>query len=157
MIKTIGKIFGFAVIGMFGWLVIASVAFIASEESPAVAVDNSMRDGKFEFDVNNLKCGVYSYGVFEEKPLDQFCLLNVTITNIGEAAQDINNDQFLYDINNKRYSTSNDVFDIVYEELNPGQSVTGNFIFDVPLNFKVSHVILHEGYFSDGIKVNLNN
>lgn len=155
--KTLGKIFGFVVIGMFGWLVIASVVFVASEDNAAVASSASNKDGKFEFIVNGLECGVYSYGIFEEKPLDQFCLLNVTITNIGNESQDINNQQYLYDINGKRYSTSDDVFDVVYEQLNPDQTVTGNFIFDVPLTFSPNYALLHEGYFSDGIKIKLNN
>ncbi|MEK7536054.1 MAG: DUF4352 domain-containing protein, partial [Patescibacteria group bacterium] len=62
-----------------------------SDNKPQMAkIGGAARDGKFEFVVSSVQCGVASVGdnpYLTKTAQGQFCLLNVTVKNIGNEKQ----------------------------------------------------------------------
>jgi hypothetical protein len=131
----------------------------------AVSINRPARDGKFEFTVTNLKCGQTRVGgdVINETAQGEFCMIDVTVKNIGERAQTFTGG------NQKAYSADGDEFSdatgaglhvnqdsrTFREEINPGNVVKGTLVFDVPKGTKLAAVELHDSMFSGGVRVNL--
>lgn len=131
------------------------------------SVGQAVRDGKFEFKVNSLKCGETSVGgeYLNEKAQGQFCRLNLSIENIGNEPQSLlSSDQKLIDNKEREfraddtatiYAASDTGANTWYEQINPGNSVKGDILFDVPKGVKITTVELHDSSFSNGVKVSL--
>jgi hypothetical protein len=123
------------------------------------------KDGKFEFTVTGLKCGLASVGPadFGQKAQGEFCLVSVNVKNVGSTAE------LFTDLSQKAYDASGTEFAVdsgagVYansetstflEQINPGNTVKGKLVFDVPKGTKLTSVLLHESMFSAGVKVPL--
>lgn len=96
----------------------------------------------------------------------QFCSMNLTVKNIGSVAQSFDaSSQYVYDNTGKQYSDSSDATITanttssqfpVYESVNPGVTVSGIVVFDVPKGVTPVYAMLHDSGASNGIKVNLN-
>lgn len=124
------------------------------------------RDGKFEFTVVSMECGKASVGTNEyltQKAQGQFCLVNVTVKNIGSEAQTFDSSsQFVYDAANSKFSADgtaslyvNPQGSTFLEQINPGNSVTGILVFDLPKDKTPITAELHDSSFSGGVKVSL--
>lgn len=123
------------------------------------------RDGKFEFTVSGVTCGQTRVGneYFGEDAQGEFCMVNMTIKNIGNESQSLFADnQYAYDATNKRYSADSGASIYAssngstwYDQINPGNSVSGAVIFDVPKGTKLVTAELHDSALSGGVKVNL--
>jgi hypothetical protein len=135
-------------------------------ENAAVGQMNQpAKDGNFEFTVTGVKCGVASVGPadFGQKAQGEFCLVSVNVKNVGTTAE------LFSDISQKAYDASGAEFAVdsgagVYanresstflEQINPGNTVKGKLVFDVPKGTKLTSVLLHESLFSSGVKVPL--
>jgi hypothetical protein len=85
------------------------------------------------------------------------------VKNIGKEAQLFDgSSQKAYDAKGTEFS--NDSTAEIYanednatflQQINPGNGVKGQLIFDVPKGTKPAHVVLHDSPFSGGIKVPL--
>jgi len=131
------------------------------------AVDTTLkkpaRDGKFEFTVTGMKCGVKRVGPadFGEKAQGQFCLVDVTVKNIGDGAQTFDgSSQYAYDDEGTEFSHdsaaatyANEDDTTFLEQINPGNQVKGTLVFDVPADAKITSVVLHDSIFSGGVRV----
>jgi len=122
-------------------------------------------DGKFQFTVTGMQCGVRSVGPsdFGQKAQGQFCLVSVTIKNVGKSAEVFN------DFTQKAYAADGTEFSpdsgagtwvnkdtsTFLESINPGNTVKGKLVFDVPEGAKLSSLVLHESEFTAGVKVPL--
>ena len=136
-------------------------------QSTTAGINQPARDGKFEFVVKSIKCGKASVGTNEfltEKAQGQFCLLNITVKNIGDEPQSLFADnQYLFNASGQKYSADSTATtyaapedsDTWYSEINPGNSVEGAIVFDIPKDQTPTSAELHDSAFSDGIKVNL--
>lgn len=128
------------------------------------------RDGKFEFTVNSFKCGDTtitqpdnSYATTNAQ--GQFCQMDLTVKNIGTVQQNFDGgDQYVYDTSNKQYSYSstgtiyanNSSSDFaMYQDINPGVSVQGVLVFDVPAGTTPTTAKLHDSSASNGVTVSL--
>lgn len=121
------------------------------------------RDGKFEFTVKAMKCGVKSLGPaeFGVKAQGQFCLVDVVVKNIGSEAQIFDgSSQYAYDARNTQFSHdataathANEGTATFLEQINPGNQVTGKLVFDVPAGTKITSVVLHDSLLSAGVRV----
>jgi uncharacterized protein DUF4352 len=136
-----------------------------SSTSASAKIGEPARDAKFEFTVKEIKCGVPSVGseLLGEKAQGQFCLVTVNVKNIGEKPQT------LFDSNQKAFSASGTEYAVdsaagLYankdqgvwvNEINPGNQVTGVFVFDVPKDAQLAKLELHDSAFSGGITVQL--
>jgi hypothetical protein len=124
------------------------------------------RDGKFEFTVASVECGKPSVGSNEyltKQAQGQFCLVNVTAKNIGSEAQTFDSSsQYLYDAANSKFSAdgtaslyANPQGSTFLNQINPGNSVSGILVFDVPKDKTPVTAELHDSPFSGGVKVTL--
>lgn len=125
------------------------------------------RDGKFEFTVKGMECGRAQIGneFLNKKAQGQFCLISLNAKNIGDASQSLSSfNQYAYDAANKKFTVDDtatlyvaptDSGSAWYNEINPGNSVEGTFVFDVPKDVSLTVIELHDSAFSGGIKVNL--
>lgn len=124
-------------------------------------------DGKFQFTVTSIQCGKPSVsspdGYITKTAQGQYCLLNITANNIGDQSQTLDSSsQYLYDSSNKKYSSDSEAsIDIsptdntFYNPINPGNTVSGTVVFDIPKGVTPVTAELHDSAFSGGVKVNL--
>jgi hypothetical protein len=141
-----------------------------ADAKPAAAtpkIGTVARDGKFEFTISAVKCGETSVGsqYLNKTAQGQFCRMSLTIKNIGDKAQSIDaNSQYLYNATNQQYKSDGTATIYAspdssastwYNDINPGNTVTGDIIFDIPKDQTAVTAELHDSAFSGGVKVNL--
>lgn len=137
-------------------------ATVSTHTSTAVE-GQAVRDGKFEFTVQKIKCGVAKVGdsILSDKAQGQFCLVTVKVRNIGKEAQMFDDsDQKAYGSDNAQFSTDTSAgIDVnqndatFLNDINPGNSVIGVLVFDIPKSAKLAKLELHDSPFSDGVLV----
>lgn len=129
----------------------------------AAGIGAPVRDGKFEFVVNGVECGSTSVGdeYFGKQAQGQFCMLDVTVTNIGDEAQYFSGENVvLYNAEGQQYSADTEASiyldsSSVFEEINPGNTLTGTVVFDIPAGAAPAEVELKDSLFSGGVTVSL--
>jgi hypothetical protein len=132
----------------------------------AAGVGDAVRDGKFEFVVSKVTCGRNRIGDtnFGKDAQGQFCTVNVKVKNIGKEAQTLDaSSQYLYGSGGQRFDADTEA--AVYlglnetrtflEDINPGNSVNGVLIYDIPKGQKPMKIELHDSPFSGGVTVEL--
>lgn len=133
-------------------------------EPAAAVVGTPVRDGKFEFTVTSVETGVPTVGdeFLNAQAQGQFVLVHVTVTNIGDQAQMFDgSSQKLVDTAGREHSA--DTSAAIYlgdansflTDINPGNSVEGTVVFDVPADAVPASVTLHDSFFSGGVEVSL--
>jgi hypothetical protein len=137
----------------------------SGSSAKAVELNQAARDGKFEFTVKGVDCSKTSLGdtTFGTKAQGVFCLVSVHVSNIGNEAQTLDaTSQYGYDAAGKKYSTDTeaeiylgDQANTLFNQLNPGSSVDGTLVYDVPAGTKLTKIELHDSMFSGGVDVNL--
>lgn len=141
----------------------------AAKEAPAkraAGIGDAVRDGKFEFTVTDMSCGKKTVGneFLNKKAQGQFCLVDVTVRNIGDESQLFTGgSQKAFDAKGTEFSNdgaaemyANDQSQTFLEEINPGNQVKGKLIFDVPESTTLTLLELHDSPFSGGVKVSLS-
>lgn len=135
------------------------------KNAAAGQMNQPAKDGKFEFTVSSMKCGVPSVGPAEygQKAQGEFCLVSISVKNVGNTAEvflDVT--QKAYDAKGVEYSVdsgagvyANEDSSTFLQQLNPGNTVKGKLVFDVPKGTKLASVVLHDSLFSAGVKVPL--
>lgn len=122
------------------------------------------RDGKFEFTVTNValpvpRIGSTDFGVAAQ---GRFVKVTVKVTNIGDEPQTF------FGSNTKGTDTKGHTVEPSTEAaiylpdsnslltpINPGNSVTGTIVFDLPVGAHLSSLELHDSAFSGGVTVTL--
>ncbi|WP_017624822.1 DUF4352 domain-containing protein, partial [Nocardiopsis chromatogenes] len=110
--------------------------------SEAAAIGDTVESGAFAFTVTNVESGVTEVsdesGMLTETPDGQYVVVDVTVENIGDESGIFDSSsQTLIDADGKEYSTDTAAemtggTDSFVNEINPGNSVEGQLIFDVP-------------------------
>jgi hypothetical protein len=123
------------------------------------------RDGKFEFTVQKVKCGVNEVGPsgFGQHAQGQFCLITLKVANIGKEAQSFSDsDQKAFSSDGTQFSSDsgaaiyvNKDADTLFNQINPGNNITGVIVFDIPKAAKLTKLELHDSPFSGGVTVQL--
>lgn len=136
----------------------------AAEEPAAAGVGTPVRDGKFEFTVTQVETGVKHVGndVVGQDAQGQFVLLHLTVANIGTEAQYFDgSSQKLYDSAGRAFSADTsaaiylDESNSFLNQINPGITVQGIVVFDVPADAVLTTAELHDSAFSGGVTVTL--
>ncbi|MPY99039.1 MAG: DUF4352 domain-containing protein [Actinophytocola sp.] len=160
---------------MTGFLVLLAVIVIATQvgggeqSSPSdsgdatTGIGDPAADGKFEFTVTKVEDGVSSIGsgILKEKAQGQFVLVHMTVENVGTEAQWLSaTDQYLYDAAKREYAADDTAWaalkaNPLLEQINPGNSVKGIVVFDIPKNVEPVELVLHDSMFSGGVTVSL--
>lgn len=124
-------------------------------------------DGQFEFVIKSVTCGkpsvTDSSGYVTKTAQGQYCLMNVTVKNIGDKQQYFSeNDQKLLNSAGQQYSpdvtatlTNSNNSDALIAQINPGNTVEGTLVFDIPKDQTPVSAEMHDSAFSGGVKVNL--
>ncbi len=140
----------------------------SSSSSSMPKIGQPASDGKFTFVANKLTCGATTVGsnpYAQATAQGQFCDLSLTIKNTGTESQDLfDANQYLYSAAGNKYSADSSA-DIEAEpagtsntwlnNINPGNSVTGDIYFDVPKGTTPATAELHDSALSGGVKVSL--
>lgn len=141
----------------------------AKPKEAMAKIGTPVRDGKFEFTVHSIKCGEKQVGgqYVNQKAQGHFCRLNLSIKNIGNEAQTIDSSsQYLFNTKNQKYeadlsatiyasSSPDSSTNAWYDNINPGNTVKGDILFDVPKGVTPVTAELHDSAFSGGVKVAL--
>lgn len=135
-------------------------------EKKKPGLNQPVRDGKFEFTATRVKCGATKVGsdLIGEKAQGQYCLITLKVKNIGKEAQAFTDSaQKAYDAKKVEYSVDsaaaiyvNSENQVLFQDINPGNAVTGTLVFDVPKGTKLTSLELHDSIFSGGVEVALS-
>jgi len=130
------------------------------QEPPSIGVE--ARDGDFTFVVTAVDDGPAIIGDAGVEPQGRFVFVTVTVTNHGDAPGSILGDyQYLIDAEGRRAGADSeatvhlDQARSLDAEINPGDSVTGILVFDIPVDAVTAGVELHGSASSDGVTVAL--
>ncbi|MEN9992835.1 MAG: hypothetical protein RLY83_405 [Actinomycetota bacterium] len=137
-----------------------------TEEKPATpGIGDAAVDGKFSFVVTAVKCGIKSVGskYLNKKAQGQFCQVSLTVENVGKEPQTMFADnQKLFDGEDREFSPDTsamiymkDGSDAWVKEVNPGNTLKGSLLFDLPAGAEPSKIELHDDVFSSGVTVTL--
>ncbi|MBB4935136.1 hypothetical protein F4561_006030 [Lipingzhangella halophila] len=122
-----------------------------SEE--AAGIGDTVESGAFAFTVTDLETGVESVGdnqYLTETPDGQYVIAHITVENVGDQAGTFDStSQKLVDADGKEYSTDSSAqvavdTDSWINEINPGNSVDGQLIFDVPAETELATLELSD-------------
>jgi hypothetical protein len=138
----------------------------ASNQPQTAKVGQAANDGKFAFTVNSVQCNQPSVGSDQystKTAQGQYCVVNIKVNNIGNESQTLDaSNQYLYNAQGQKYSADSEAsFDAnpsggtFLQSINPGNSVTGVVVFDLPKGVTPTTAELHDSAFSGGVKVNL--
>ncbi|HEX8202461.1 MAG TPA: DUF4352 domain-containing protein [Isosphaeraceae bacterium] len=137
----------------------------SGESAEAAGLNQAVQDGKFEFTATGVDCSKNTLGAdpVSTQATGVFCLVNVSVANIGDEAQTLDStSQVAYDAAGNKYSTDieaafylEDAGQTLFEQLNPGTSVNGVLVFDVPVGTQLTELELHDSMFSGGVTVNI--
>jgi uncharacterized protein DUF4352 len=145
----------------------ASSSQASKKAAPTYKIGQPADDGKFEFTVTSIKCGnpsvADSTGYITKTAQGQYCLLNLSVKNIGNEAQTLDSmSQYLFNANNQKYSSDDEAtIDInpssgtFLNDINPGNTVNGTVVFDIPKDQTPVTAELHDSTYSNGVKISL--
>ncbi len=138
----------------------------ADKPSAGPGIGDPVRDGKFEFTVTKVKRGVPSVGsdFMQEKAQGSYTLVYLTVKNIGDQGQYFTDDnQKVLDASGRQFeadSTADMSVDgndnVLFQQINPGNSIQGVLVFDLPKGTKATSMELHDSMFSGGTTVQLH-
>jgi hypothetical protein len=125
-------------------------------------LNQAVRDGDFTFTVSKVEYSSEPIGseYLNTKPQGQFVIVHMTIANHGkEAGSFFGDNQYALDSKGRQFSADTEAAiyleesESLYEEINPGNKLSGVVIFDVPKGTKIQQLELHDSAFSDGVTV----
>ncbi|WP_024934748.1 MULTISPECIES: DUF4352 domain-containing protein [Actinomadura] len=137
----------------------------ASTKPVTNGIGREYRDGKFAFTVTKVKKGVKKVGdeYVGDTAQGQFVFIYVTVKNIGNKARTFtHHNQTLIDTKSRKFEadpeaslwTDKDSKSFL-QQINPGNSVKGILIYDVPRGTRLKAIDLHDSMFSGGVTVPL--
>ncbi|MTE14139.1 DUF4352 domain-containing protein [Nocardia aurantiaca] len=137
----------------------------APTTSAVPGLNTPVRDGKFEFTVTNVQTGVKEVGTnqfLRKTAQGTYTIISLTVRNIGKSPYGFSpSDQYVFDAQNRKFS--NDAAAAMnlqsdtslYANINPGNSITAQVVFDLPTDSSADHIVLHDSMFSGGATVSL--
>lgn len=137
----------------------------AKSGTSIAGIGTPVRDGKFEFTVTGIEAGLPSVGdnpYLMQKAQGQFVVVTMTVQNTGNEPKGISpTDQKLFDAQGRKFTADptaaiNLDSDVpLWDQINPGNSVTLKVVYDMPVGAVPASMELHDSMFSGGAKVNL--
>ncbi|GAA5037528.1 DUF4352 domain-containing protein [Actinopolymorpha pittospori] len=136
------------------------------DDKPRTAgLNQPTNDGKFTFTVTKIETGKKQIGTeyLNTKAQGQFVLVHVKVANKSDEPQTFFGDnQYLFDTQNRKASADTEAAiymgeesQSLFEEINPGNSLSGVIVFDIAADATPDHIELHDSAFSGGVQVSL--
>lgn len=134
----------------------------AEETGPGLG--DPAEDGDFTFVVDSVEDGPAQIGndTFGTTAQGRFVYVTLTVTNHGDAPGSFFGDnQYLIDTEGRKASADTEAAiylpesQSLYEEINPGNTLTGTVVFDIPADAVPTALELHDSLFSGGVTVHL--
>ena len=128
------------------------------------AIGSSASDGKFTFAIWKINCTkkTVSGALGTSTAQGHYCILDVSIKNTGNEAQTVfSSNMKLIDDQDREFKTDDMAqmntgqTDLWLKEINPGNQIDGQLIFDVPADAKIVTAEMHDSAFSGGVKIDL--
>lgn len=126
-------------------------------------LNQPVRDGQFEFVVRSASCGktTLDNGWLHAQAKGQFCVITMTVTNIGrEARRFADGIQLAVGPKGEHYAAdtgagvvANGDGGAVWEVVNPGISIEVKVVYDIPVGATISLLVLHDAGLSGGVQV----
>ncbi|WP_169982520.1 DUF4352 domain-containing protein [Microbispora sp. H10836] len=135
-----------------------------SREARVPGLGDVAKDGRFAFKVTKVEKGLSQVGegFTVHKAQGQYVLVHLTVKNIGDEAQTFTDyAQKLIDTKGRTFDADTGAAvwlqgsNAFLEKINPGNSVKGFLLFDVPKNLAIKAVELHDSAWSGGVTVSL--
>jgi hypothetical protein len=122
-----------------------------------------VKDGKFTFTVTKVERGPARIGdqYLGKTAQGKFVFVHVTVQNHGDEAQSFLGDNQKLLAGGKEYSADSEASiylkdsKSLFEEINPGNTVKGRIVYDLPKSVTPESIELHDSVFSGGVKVSL--
>jgi len=113
--------------------------------------------------VNSVSYTKHVGGEFGDTAQGHFAVLHLTVKNIGNDSQTLDDSAQVLFANGHKYdaSSSADIMannasnSVFFNDINPGNTVHGVMVFDMPTNVTAEKAELHDSIFSDGVGVSL--
>ena len=138
----------------------------AAKAPTAPGLGDKVRDGKFEFVATGMDCSKTRVGdeYLHTDAQGKFCVVALTVKNIGTEAQTFTGTaQKAYDASGASFDDdtgaelyANKSAETFLNDINPGNTVHGKVIFDVPKTTVLTTIELHDSSWSGGVKVSLH-
>jgi hypothetical protein len=150
----------------------ATLAFVVNTSKPTSALGPALpglktpvKDGRFEFVVASVSCGhaSVSRAFVSRSAQGQFCLVELSVRNVGTKSQTFadafqkangpTGDSYAADTAAGLLANTDGAN--VWTLINPGNTVSGRIVFDIPAAATISTVELHDSALSHGVLVNI--
>ncbi len=167
-LMVFGVLAAVCALGATSLLVLAALVKASPNASLGVAppgLHSPVRDGRFEFVVTGFSCGHATVGrsFVTRSAQGQFCLATLSITNVGTGARTFAEGfQKAFGPDGTEYGTDpaagvieNSGGTTVWTTVNPGNSLTGTIVFDIPKAASIVKLELHDSPLSGGVTVTL--
>lgn len=138
----------------------------AKKSGPKTAgIGQPVKDGKFTFTVTKVQNGPRRIGdqYAGKNAQGKFIFVRVTVHNHGAEAQTFFGDAQKLLAGGKEYSADSEASiylkdaESLLEEINPGNTVKGTIVYDVPKSVMPTAIELHDSPFSGGVKMSLRS
>ncbi|WP_405135728.1 DUF4352 domain-containing protein [Nocardia sp. NBC_01388] len=148
----------------------AAVQSPVATQPPAPApvtagLNTPVRDGKFEFVVTEIHSGVKTLGdnqFLRKTAQGAYSIVSITVTNTSDKPYGFSpSSQYVFDAKNRKFSNDGaaamnlQADTSLYADLNPGNTITAQVVFDLPTDSTPDHIVLHDSMFSGGATVSL--
>jgi hypothetical protein len=142
-----------------------SVPNVPAERAAPAGIGAEVQDGAFAFTVTKVDTGVQALGqsFLRTEAQGSYVLVHVTVRNIGTESQLFTgSNQTLFDAQGREFDADSAaaMMNVPDSEsflttINPGNSVNGVLVFDVPEGVAPTYIELHDSMFSSGVLVSL--
>lgn len=171
VLMIMGLIGLFAVIGRIANSVSAGLGLdpipapaTTRREAVAGRFNEVVADGAFQFAVTGMRCGARRVGSdeFGQKARGEFCLVAVTVRNIGSRAGTLDGTfQTAYAVTGEAFPSEAGAAMYVsrsasiLERIDPGARVRGTLVFDVPRGTRLTSIVLRDSARTRGVRIPL--
>lgn len=142
-----------ALLGYMAYALIFEANKKHAQENPTNSVGSTVQSGNFSYKVTKFSCSMDKYKLLADKPQGQYCLLDMTVTNVTKEPHHWYGNVELH-AGQAKYTNKEVLGDHVHDSLNPGISTKGTWIFDVPKDITPNIAIVHDAL-EDGVSIKL--
>lgn len=133
-------------------------------ETPAATIGTPVEVGDFTITVEGVETGISSVGneYLGAEAQGQFVVVSASILNNGDKAETFFTDSMkIIDDQGRQHSYSTDAAlylegSWVLDKINPGNTLSGKFVFDIPADSVPTKVLLEGGFLGKDVEVALN-